>query len=392
MDKRTFRIFRRTLTSALLRLFLQPFKLLPVKKNRVLFSSYLEKQYSCNPRYISEELERLYPGKLELCWAFRHPERFAYLEKKGIRVLGTKTLKFTYCALTARVVVANSYFKPSLPRRKKQFYLYTWHGGGAYKKVGSFVEMPFIEKLQTRMREGRADLYLSSSRAFTRLTIRQSFGYRGEVLEKGMPRNDLLISPDEERRREIRKNAGVPEGKKLCLYAPTYRKDTRVHAQGLDYRRTLAALSGRFGGEWVMGYRSHHVTMFKDNAALEKDALSLTDYPDMQELLLICDALVTDYSSSIWDAAVGGKKVFLFAPDLNEYKSERDFYTDIRTWPFPLAENMDELTDRIADFDEERYAEDVRRHLRELGSCETGRAAYWAARRIGYETGLENEK
>ena len=132
--------------------------------------------------------------------------------------------------------------------------------------------------------------------------------------------------------------------------------------------------------------------MFKDNARLNEGALCLTDYPDMQELLLVSDALITDYSSAIWDAAVGGKRAFLYAPDLREYQSERDFYTDIHTWPFPLAQSMDEMTDNILNFDEDKYAKAVRRHLNELGCCESGEAAYLSARRIGYETGLETEK
>ncbi len=392
MNKRTFHIFQRTLTSALVRAVLQPMKLLPLRKNRVLFSSYMEKQYSCNPRYISEALERLYPGKLEIVWAFRQPEKFAFLKERGIKTVKARSLQMAYCALTSRVICTNSYFKPSLPRRRGQFYLYTWHGGGAYKRVGRFVQMPLIEKIQTRMREGGASLYLSSSKAFTRLTLRESFGYRGEVLEKGMPRNDVLLNQDPALKQRIRQQLGLQDDTRLCLYAPTYRKDTKVHEQGLDYEKVLGALSQRFGGKWVMGYRSHHVTMFKDNARLNEGALCLTDYPDMQELLLVSDALITDYSSAIWDAAVGGKRAFLYAPDLREYQSERDFYTDIHTWPFPLAQSMDEMTENILNFDEDKYAKAVKRHLNELGCCESGEAAYLSARRIGYETGLETEK
>ena len=392
MDKRTFHILKRTLTSALVRALLQPMKLMPLKKNRVLFSSYLEKQYSCNPRYISEALEKLYPGKLELVWAFREPEKFAFLKERGIKAVKARSLKMAYYALSSQVICTNSYFKPSLPRRRGQFYLYTWHGGGAYKRGGRFVQMPLIEKIQPRMREGGASLYLSSSKAFTRLTLRESFGYRGEVLEEGMPRNDLLLHPDPALKMEVRKRLGLKDDTHLCLYAPTYRKDTKVHEQGLEYEKVLDALSRRFGGKWVMGYRSHHVTMYKNNARLNEGALCLTEYPDMQELLLISDALITDYSSAIWDAAVGGKRAFLYAPDLSAYQSERDFYTDIHTWPFPLAESMDEMTNNILNFDEDKYAKAVKKHLSELGCCESGRAAYLSARRIGLVTGVEKEK
>ncbi|MBO7385449.1 MAG: CDP-glycerol glycerophosphotransferase family protein [Clostridia bacterium] len=388
---RNINLLRKTVSSALIRAALQPLKLKKIVPNRVLFSAYMEKQYACNPKYISRELQRLYPGRIEIGWAFREPEKFRYLEKEGIRVLGTGTREFTDFALTSRVICANTYFKPSLPRRRSTFYLYTWHGGGAYKKVGRYVDMPLIEKLNTRMREGKTDLYLSSSSFFTEHVLRDSFSYQGEILEKGMPRNDILLNPPpEEELRRIRARVGLKDGEKLCLYAPTYRKDTKVHDFGLDYERALKALERRFGGQWVMGYRSHHVSMFKDTSQVSRGALDLSLYDDMQELLLVSDALITDYSSSIWDAALGGKRAFLYAPDLNDYLKERAFYTDIRSWPFPLGEDNGELENNILSFDEEQYAAALKRHLEALGSCETGRAASFAARRIAQEMGLED--
>lgn len=388
---RTLNIARKTLTSALIKLMLQPLRVLPVKKNRVLFSSFLEKQYSCNPKYISRELKRLYGDKVEIVWAFRKPDSFAFLKEEGIETVNARSFRFIRLALTSRVVCTNTYYKPTLPRRKKQFYLRTWHGGGAYKRVGRFIDMPLIERINTAMRQSGADLYLSSSEAFTRMTLRDSFGYTGEVLEKGMPRNDLLINkPGAEIIDGIRERIGLKKGEKLCLYAPTYRKDAKVHAFQPDYGRLLKVLCDRFGGSWVMGYRSHHVTMYLDQNCISTGALNLTDYPDMQELILAADCLITDYSSSIWDMALMEKPVFLFAPDLKDYLTERDFYMDIHTWPFPLSENMTELENRVIGFDEKDYSVQVKKHLSDLGCRETGKAAYYAARRIGYEIGLED--
>ena len=388
--KRNLNLLRKTCQSALIRAAMQPMKIKKIVPNRVLFSAYMEKQYCCNPKYISLALKKLYGDRIEIGWGFRDPQRYRYLEKEGIRVLGTKTREFARYAMTSRVICSNTYFKPSLPRRKGTFYLYTWHGGGAYKKVGKYVDMSLIERLNTRMREGKTDLYLSSSRFFSEHVLRDSFGYKGEIMEKGMPRNDILLHPPQiDEIRLIRESIGLGDGQKLCLYAPTYRKDTKVHDFGLNYERALSALKERFGGEWVMGFRSHHVSMFKDNSALTAGALDLSACDDMQELLLISDALITDYSSSIWDAALGSKKVFLFAPDLNEYRMERDFYTDIHTWPFPLAENNEELSDNIRVFDEDDYQNKIQAHLNALGCCESGEAAIAAARRIGHEMGLE---
>lgn len=388
--KHTINLYRKIISSGLIRLLLQPLRLLPVRKNRVLFISYLGKQYSCNPKAISEECLRLYGDKLEIGWVFRKPAEFAYLTESGIKVLDAKSFDFIKYALTARVIVTNGYYKPSLPRRKKQFYLRTWHGGGAYKAVGSMMDMSPAERLFIGMQQSGADLYLSSSDAFTELTLRKSFGFKGEVLSVGMPRNDILVNPaDPAKTAEIRKKAGIPDGAHLCLFAPTYRKDAMLHDICPDYRILKNALETRFGGTWVIAYRSHHVTMYLNQSKMAEGILNLTDYPDMQELLYVSDALITDYSSSIWDMSLAYKKVFLYCPDLKTFSAERDFYMDIHTWPFPLSENNGELENNILNFNEETCLSAVRHHHEELGSRETGKAAYLTAKRIGKETGLE---
>ena len=231
------------------RAIVSPLCLLPIQKKRVLFQSFREKQYACNPRYISEALERLCPGELEIGWAFRQPEKFAYLRERGIRVMQSGSWEAIQFALTAKVVCVNTYYKPTLPRRRGQYFLRTWHGGGAYKRVGSMAKMEWYDRVYIGMQQSGANLYLSSSKMFTDLVLRKSFGYTGEVMEEGMPRNDLLVrGAPEEMVRAIRERIGLKDGEHLVLYAPTYRDDTQVHAFGLDYAALTDALSARFGG------------------------------------------------------------------------------------------------------------------------------------------------
>ncbi len=357
------------------------FCLLPfirIRPGRVLFQSYREKQYSCNPKYVSEALLRLRPKGLEVAWSFREPEKFAYLEKEGVRVLKAGSLRAVLYALSAQVVCVNTYYKPTLPRRKGQMQMRTWHGGGAYKRVALMEKMNPVRRESLRLQLSGATLYLSSSKAFTQQTIRESFGFTGEVLNCGMPRNDLLINgAGAARLQEIRKNAGLPEGARLALYAPTYRAQLKTDMHALDTEALTKALEARFGGKWLVAYRGH---VFVREGRVNVPDLSA--YPDMQELLLIADALITDYSSSMWDMSLTGKPVFLYCPDLDEYVSSRDFYTDIRTWPYPLAQSNEALCAQVRAFDEEKYKEALRRHHEALGSCETGQASRTAAQRI----------
>ena len=107
-----------------------------------------------------------------------------------------------------------------------------------------------------------------------------------------------------------------------------------------------------------------------------------TAYPDMQDLLQCADVLLTDYSSCMWDFSLMHKPCFLYARDISEYRGERDFYTPIEDWPFPLASNNDELAQVIADFDEDTSHAAVDRHHEELGSTESATAARQCAERI----------
>ena len=378
----------RIVLSALIRVLLLPLCLLPIRKNRVLFVSYRGKQYSCSPRAISEALARMSGGEIEIGWAFHHPQEFEALKARGIRVLDDRSFAFIVYALTARVVCTNAYYKPFLPRRRGQFFLRTWHGGGAYKRVGRAEKLPALHRFYIRMQQQGASLYTSSSEAFTRMTLREAFGYRGEVLETGLPRNDVLLNEAarDEAARRARTALGIPEGVRLALYAPTWRDD-HLRAHEIDFARLKAALSARFGGEFRILFRGHYITDGNGAGLGDVDA---TQYPDMQDLLAAADVLVTDYSSCMWDMSLTLRPVFLYCTDLSTYRTDRDFFTDIRTWPFPVSENNDELEATILRFDEDAYREAVRRHHRELGNCETGHAARDAAARIYFEcTGKE---
>ena len=360
------------------------FFLFPIRKNRVVFDSFRGKQFSCNPKYISEYLRTQYPGEFELVWMMAEPEKWSELETLGYKVVKRASIRYFYYALTARVYVVNGNFAAHLPRRKGQYDIRTWHGGGAYKRVGlSIAGAGKKNPLSLRQNRSRADLYLSSSKKFTELTLHDAFQYEGEVFEYGMPRNDMLIrGRDEALIARVKKAIGIPEDRKFVLYAPTYRDSEPSKEFEPDYGRLMKALSLRFGGEWRCAFRGHHVHSDVSRGLKADDVLNVTDYPDMQELLMAADVLVTDYSSSIWDMSLTGKPCFLYATDLKSYRGERDFYYDIHTWPFPLAENNDQLYGVITAFDAEKYARDIRAHHDLLGSCETGRATETVCRRI----------
>ena len=360
---------------------LQLFRVLPLQ-NRVNFIAFSGRQYSDSPRRISELLLKEHP-EIQQVWAFNEPEKFRFLEEKGIKVVKYKSLEYLYYVMTAKVYVDNAEFWSILKFRPEQMVLETWHGGGAYKRVGGHrIDVNQREQQHAVEKMNKITLFLSSSKAFTDFVIRDAYQYRGEVLECGLPRNDDLLSPDPAASQRVRKALDIPEHAKVLVYAPTFRNSHSLDLYDVDFAALKAALEAKFGGEWVILLRMHYYLADKAMASQADYLRNATDYPDMQDLLQCADVLLTDYSSCMWDFSLMHKPCFLYARDISEYRGERDFYTPIEGWPFPLAANNDELAQVIADFDENSYRAAVDRHHQELGSTESGTAARQCVQRI----------
>lgn len=362
---------------------LKLFCIFPIQSKRILFSSFSGRQYSDSPKRISDALLKTHP-EYEQIWAFVEPEKYIYLEEQGIKVVRYKSFAYLFYAMTCHVFVDNVEFWSILKFRPKQMILQTWHGGGCYKRVGADrLDVGEAEHQHVIEKMRKNTVFISSCQAFTTRVIRNSYGYEGEVMEIGLPRNDELIHNNGVDCSALRKQLGIPEDHKVVLYAPTYRKSLTMDLYDVDMNRLCSALSKRFGGEWTIILRLHYY-MSKQVLTLagENQIVDATKYPDMQHLLQLADVLVTDYSSSLWDFSLMYKPAFIYANDLADYCTERNFYVPIEQWPFPRAVDNDSLEDNIINFNAEKYRESVANHHCVLGSTETGRATEMACDRI----------
>lgn len=356
------------------RAFFCIFNIYPIKKNRVTFVSYKGAQYSCNPKAVSEYILKNCDDKFEVVWGLDDPSSYDGIKNKNVTVVKHGSMKFYKLLCTSGFIITNVDYLSYVRFRKGQYIIQTWHGGGSYKKVGTQTKnINYFTAKRRSYFNARTDYFISSSEIFTRDTIKGSFDFKGEILDFGMPRNDLLFKEDSKKAADIRKKLGISPDKHILLYAPTYRQVIKYTDYELDEAKLKAALEKKFGGEWVILYRLH--PMLKDTFdATSHDVIDVSYYNDMQELLFVSDILITDYSSSMWDFSLTHRPCFLFATDLSSYQNERDFYTDIHSWPFILTENNDELSEKISSFDQESYVSDVLAYHKDSGSFETGSA------------------
>lgn len=360
------------------RLYTKLFWIFPLNSKKIFFSSYEGKQYSCNPKAVYELLNN--KEKKYCCiWEYNSPTIPEAL-KKNVIIVKHNSLSYFFHILTAKYIITNSGVSAAISLRKNQVCVNTWHGGGAYKKVGAVVD----EKVNGTSRKEleiiakQTSYFLSSSEKFTEVMEKSTFISKNKFLNVGMPRNDIFFVPSrlEQLREKVRKYYNLLDKKKVVLIAPTYRGNSgNMQYVTLipDIERLVKTLEGRFGGEWVAMYRNHY---YKNSIENDPSIIDVSGYQDMQELLCLADVLITDYSSCIWDYSLIYRPCFLFVPDLYEYENERGgFYTEISTWPGIVCENDEELENEISHYNEFEYVQKVKKHHYSLGSYDKGTAA-----------------
>ena len=331
-------------------------KLLPVRKNRVVFSSYYGRGYSDSPKAICEAL--LASGqRLELCWLVKN-ETEAKSLPQGVRAVPNTGLAKLRALATARVWVDNCR-KYETIKKPGQFYLQTWHGF-ALKRIErdaeAHLEPDYIRACKSDAKQ--CDLIISGSRFMTGL-YQTSFWYDGKVLETGTPRNDVFFAPKGETREKVCRTLGLDVGRRLALYAPTFRADRSTAAYCLDADRVRLACESRFGGAWTVLVRLHPNVADQSERLFAYDGVRVVDatmYPDMQELLVAAELLITDYSSSMFDYALSGRPVVRFTPDAAAYAGDRNFYFPLDRLPFPGADDNDALVQTILSLPDENRA------------------------------------
>lgn len=332
-----------------IRLCMRLLCIFPIRKNRVFFESYKGKSYSCNPKYISEYLQKHYPTDFELVWVLNDPDKVNIPE--GIKVVKNHTIPCFYFHMTSKVIITNMTDDVFIPKRKKQIHINTWHAGGAYKKVGLSFDKTLsrLTVWQDRIVREETSVYLSSSALFTRYNIREAYQYEGDVICSGMPRNDIFF--DEKKLAEIREKVSdiLPlRNRIVVLFAPTFR--------GVFGSSEERKVSFPYDGLINEAHKEHkdiiilnraHYSEATHMTTSEERIIDVSDYPDMQELLAVTDILVTDYSSSIWDFSLTGKPCVLFVPDIDEYMKNRGTYTPVEKWPGVVTKTSEELIDAV---------------------------------------------
>lgn len=338
-------------------------KELSVVPGRVMCWAYNFKQYGCNPRYLSEYILENYPD-MEIYWVFRKGVDVSAVDKR-IKVVRFKTREYYELLATAEFLVTNSRTAPYRiywHKRPEQKYLMLWHAGVALKRIEADAEdkLGYSYVQRAKLDSKACDLMISGSRMHTEL-IHRSFWYDGDILECGIPRNDIFFNGTkiESARQQVLEYFNIEPTTKIVLYAPTFRSihSKSIEPYRIDWSRMEGALKKMLNAEKVrIIVRLHPNLIGRVDTSPLVDFDNVSDgtkYHDMQELLAASDLLITDYSSSMFDFSLMGKPCLLYATDVHQYN--RGYYFNIHELPYPLAESGDELLEVIETFDRSEY-------------------------------------
>ena len=359
----------------------------PVQNDKIVFLCYGGKNYSCNPKYIAEEI--LAQGlDYDLVWLLQDESQQLPEKIRKAPYYGKKAL---YELATAKIIISNTKMDMRIFKKKAQYAIQVWHGSYSSKRLEKDAQdkLPKRYIRESKRNSRQTDLFVSGSTDQSR-QYREAFWCNCEILECGFPRNDVLFYWDEAVLTKVRSAFGVPESAKLVLYAPTFRDDGSTECYNIDGQAVVDTLE-RNGGDWYFLVRMHpNATSAQSVFTYDNKVLNASNYPDMQELLLASDILITDYSSSVYEFAVLGKPSFLYASDVEAYDAMRGLRFDFYRLPYRVNRTNAELLEDLEGFTVESGKENAAKFMEHFGGVDKGDASKQVVKRI--QTVIENGK
>lgn len=352
---------------------------LPIQKRAVVFESHMGKQYSDSPRAIYEELRRR-GAAIKPIWVYAaSPAGFP----KDVKLVKRGSWAYYWALATARFWVDNQGFPHDLRKRPGTTYIQTWHGS-AFKRMGfdeaAVKQATRGEQQRLQRAVDRFDVFLVRSEHDVR-TLARALRLRAELLRVGYPRNDALVrGGDPAELARLRRQLGIADGRRVLLYAPTFRpKENGRGAQPLVVPFDLDRFVERFGDELFLLVRPHYLATCALPPGLRRAVRNVAHIHDITPLMLISDALITDYSSVMFDYALLDRPMVFHVPDYDDYVNRsRGAYFDLLAHaPGPITHTDDDLFDALADLPgvTERYADHRKEFVSQFGEYDTGNAA-----------------
>lgn len=345
---------------------------LPANPKLIIFESFGGKQYSCNPKAIYEYMLNHHPD-YHMYWSVDKHYR-KHFEGENLSYVTRYTLKWLIMLGFSKYWISNSRMPTKISKPKHTIYIQTWHGTPLKKLVFDMKEvyMPNVTTKQYKAdfyQESRNWDYLLSPNAYSTDIFKSAFRFEKKMIECGYPRNDILCNGNDIFYiNKLKKMLNIPLGKKVILYAPTWRDNQyeKVGHYKFELPLNLTELQKKYGKDYVIILRMHYFVIENfDLSPYENFVYDFSQNIDINTLYLISDLLITDYSSVFFDYALLKRPIIFYMYDFELYRDTlRGFYFDIeKEAPGPIVKNMQHLIEAIETFHQNgKFVESERKY------------------------------
>lgn len=347
-------------------------RVFPIRPHKVILVNMNGKGYGDSPKAIADHIlaQKL---DYELVWLVNQPSSEIPSAIKQVKI---GSLSEIIHLATAGFWISNIRLPYYYEKRQGQIYFQLWHGGIGIKRIERLVEdklSPYY--IETAKRDSKRTDYFISGSAFTTDLFKRAFWYDGEILELGCPRNDRFFDPKGPIIAKVKAAFKLGDQDRIILYAPTFRNVNSLDAYDLDLLKVQEAFQAQGPHKVVILVRLHpNIAALSEKMAFSEVVKNASFYPDMAELLIACDALISDYSSSMFDMMFLDTPVFMYAKDLEAFLSDRGAHFDLSLLPYKIARTTDQLIDQIKRFDPVQYQKDSDVLKAKMGIFDDGHA------------------
>ena len=334
----------------------------------ILFEAFGGRNYTCSPKAIYEKMLSMPQFKnFKFVWAFLDTDIHDVKEDKRTTIVKSKSKEYyKYCSI-AKYWIVNSIMEESLTKKKGQVYVQCWHGT-PIKKLRCDIEVDgsvlnTIKEIRKRndIDAKRFDYFISPSKYCTEKFISafnlKKLNKENIIIEEGYPRNDFLFNKTQKDITLIKEKLKIPINKKVIFYLPTFRDNQ--HTSGIGYTYELQIdfdrLRKAIGDEYVVLFSPHYfIANSIDLSKYEGFVINVARYDEINELYLVSDIIMTDYSSVFFDFANLKRPIVFYMYDYDLYQSRlRDFYISIDELPGPITRTQEELEKCIINIETE---------------------------------------
>ena len=343
-------------------------------KKQVLFESFDGKQYSDNPKAVSEMLHEMDPS-FQIIWAYNGKYSKKLDMPDYIKTVRVHSKEYYKSIATSFAYIRNTQFESWIVKRNgKQLFFQPWHGDRAIKKILYQANPDRKEKVC----DNNVVDYCISGSVFGTNLFREAFKFGGDVLEIGCPRNDILLSNrclDTEKL--VKEKLNISPSTRVLLYAPTFRDSNLFNQESsIDIKRVVDELENKTSQKWVCLIRAHSNVANGINIDLSESMIDVSGLGDAADLLCATDFLITDYSTIGTDYILRRKPVVLAIFDKEDYeKNSRQFSVIPEDTGLLTAQTNEELIKIIQNTNDEEYEKHCDYALNYYQTKETGKSA-----------------